>query len=158
MVLRIRPATPADADAVVALHRQCAAFLTGLGDPTIFRFDKDAYLRDGFGAQAAFGGLVAERAGPVVGYLLHHSGYDVDRVVRQLWVADLYVADHARQSGVGRALMAAAADVCRQQGGTELVWSVYRPNRQAFAFFERLGARHVDDLQLMSLPVPEVTS
>ncbi|MGH7601968.1 MAG: GNAT family N-acetyltransferase [bacterium] len=124
-----------------------------LGDPTDFRFNAEAYRRDGFGPNPAFSGLVAELDGRVIGYLLYNFSYDTDKAIRLLHVLDLYVHDSARHHGAGRALMQAAARICREAGGSELFWVVYSHNRLAFTFYESLGAKYVKDLQIMYWPV-----
>jgi GNAT superfamily N-acetyltransferase len=149
MALSVRDATPADADAIAQLSAEFVAYLRALGDSEPQGITALAFRRDGSGPEAAFASLVAEVTGRIVGYLLHHPGYDVDRGGRVLHIIDLYVAADTRRCGVGRALMAAAAAACRRAGGCVLLWSVYPPNTVARAFYERLGARYSDDL-LMS--------
>lgn len=147
--VHVRACTPADAGAVSALSREFVAYLRDLGDPAPGGVTAEAYLRDGFGERPAFTGLLAEIDGRTVGYLLYHEGYDTDRGGRVLHVADLFVTGSARRAGAGRALMDAAAEVCRCAGGHALVWAVYPPNAAARAFYESLGGRYSDDL-LMS--------
>jgi GNAT superfamily N-acetyltransferase len=146
----VRAATAADAGAVGALAEEFQDYLRGLGDRTEFRFDGRVYLRDGFGPNPAFAGFVAEADGQIAGYLLYHFGYDTDRGDRLMYVIDLYVRQARRGLGVGRALMERAAAAAREAGATTLAWTVYAPNALAFAFYERLGARHESDLKLMS--------
>ena len=150
----IRKATPADAHAIGALAQEFQAYLRALGDHTQFKFTAETYLRDGFGANPAFSGLVAERDGEVMGYLLYHFGYDTDRAMRLLYVIDLYVQAAQRRRGIGEALMRAAAQICRETGGGELIWSVFAPNVLAFRFYEGLGAKRIQALEFMSWPVP----
>jgi ribosomal protein S18 acetylase RimI-like enzyme len=147
--LLIRAATHDDAEAVGELAQQFADYLHGLGDPTDFQLNAETYLRDGFGANPAFSGLVAELDGKVAGYLLYYFGYDTDHAQRIVYVCDLYVHESGRRHGAGRALMQAAANLCREAGGHGLLWSVYKPNQLAFAFYERLGAKHVKELEFM---------
>lgn len=151
--LVIRAATRDDAEAIGELARQFADYLRSLGDPADFRFNAEAYLRDGFGSNPAFSGLVAELNGQVAGYLLYNFSYDTDKAITLLHVLDLYVHDSARHHGAGRALMQAAATICREAGGSELVWTVYSRNRLAFTFYENLGAQYAKDLQIMYWPV-----
>lgn len=151
--LAVRPATPRDAARIAELHDRFKDYLRSLGDDTDFKFDARVYLRDGFAEHPAFGGLVAECDGIVAGYLLHHPAYDVDRAMRQLFVADLFVDERFRGRGVGRALMDGAAEVCARLGGGELVWTVFAPNRLAHDFYARLGAEPLRDLQLMRLGI-----
>lgn len=149
----LRLATAHDANAIGELAQEFADYLRALGDPSDFNFDSDAYLRDGFGANPVFSGLVAEANGEILGYLLYHQGYEVDEATRNLHVIDLYVREQWRRQGVGRALMDEAAKTCRRLGGTQLFWSVYVRNKAAFAFYESLGARYTQDLRFMRLDV-----
>lgn len=149
----IRSATAEDAEAIGELAKEFADYLRALGDPSGLRFDADTYLRDGFGPNPAFSGLVAESDGEILGYLLYHPGYDVDYATRILHVIDLCVRERWRRQGVGRALMEEAAKICRRLGGAQLFWSVYVRNKPAFAFYESLGARYTKDLKFMRLDV-----
>ena len=153
MTLFIRPATPADAAEIERLYRQSVAHLRTLGDETDFKFSAEIYLRDGFGEQAAFAGIIAVMNECPVGYLLYNFGYDTDRAIRYLFVIDLLVDEAARGRGVGRALMQAAADICRQHSGSELFWAVYDQNTLALDFYRRLGAVEVGDLRFMTWSV-----
>jgi ribosomal protein S18 acetylase RimI-like enzyme len=143
---------PEDAEAIAGMWAAFARYLRGLGDTDEQDFGVAALLRDGFGPDPAFSGLVAERSQTTVGYLLYHFGYDVDRAVRVLYVVDLWVDPPARRGGAGRALMREAAARCRARGGRELIWAVFMPNRLALDFYERLGARFFADLRFMHLP------
>jgi ribosomal protein S18 acetylase RimI-like enzyme len=153
MALTIRAALARDAYSVGKLAGQFADYLRGLGDLTDFNLTAETYLRDGFGIRPAFSGLVAESDGVVVGYLLYHFGYDSDAAALNLHVADLYVNSEARNQGVGRALMAAVADIARKAEMRELIWSVYHANHLATSFYEKLGAQRIRDVFFMKLPV-----
>jgi diamine N-acetyltransferase len=121
MGFSIRPALASDAPAVGRLAGQFADYLRTLGDQTEFKLNAEAYLRDGFGLQPAFKGLVAEEQGQVIGYLLYHFGYDSDGAFSNLHVVDLYVDSPARKKGVGKALMTAAANIAREAGSREMI-------------------------------------
>jgi len=151
--MKIREATRDDAGDIGALAGEFTDYLRSLGDSTDFQFNASTYLRDGFGDNPAFQGLVAEIDNNVVGYLLYHFGYDADLAIRILYVIDLYVRPANRRQGVGRALMTRAGEICTAAGGERLFWSVYSPNRPAFGFYERLGARYVKDMENMYLPL-----
>jgi ribosomal protein S18 acetylase RimI-like enzyme len=152
MEIAIRPATQVDAAVVERLYQQSAAYLRALGDTTDFQFGARVYLRDGFGPEPSFAGLVALLDDDIIGYLLYTFGYDTDRAIRYLFVLDLLVDESRRRLGIGRRLMEEARLVCRRQGGAELVWAVYHNNSQALAFYERLGASRITDVVYMSLP------
>lgn len=153
MALTIRSALATDAPAVGRLAKQFAVHLRTLGDQTEFKLTAEAYLRDGFGLRPAFKGLVAEEDSRVIGYLLYHFGYDSDGAYRNLHVVDLYVDSEARKKGVGKSLMTAAARIAREEGASELFWSVYHANALAAEVYERLGAQRITEVFFMKLPV-----
>ncbi len=69
--MNIREATTAGAESIANLASEFHNYLKDLGDQTSFYFNATTYLRDGFGANPAFFGFVAEIEGAVVGYLLY---------------------------------------------------------------------------------------
>jgi GNAT superfamily N-acetyltransferase len=153
MPLTVRSLTAADADAVIAMNGEFVAYLAAMGDPDsqAQHFTREKYLADGFGADPAFAGYIAEEAGTSLGYLLYCKGYNVDVAERLFFICDLWVAGRARRKGVGRALMARCAADCRAWGGQRLEWNVYQPNKMAFDFYRRLGAEVIDGLMVMSI-------
>ena len=147
----IRTAERKDAESIGKLAEEFIEYLQSIGDDAEQKFDAEVYLRDGFGSNPAFSGIVAEQSGEVVGYLLYHFGYDVDYETRTLHAIDLYVSENRRGQGIGRALMKRASKICRSFGGTQLFWAVYEPNKSAIHFYERLGARLTRNLLFMRL-------
>ncbi len=145
----IRTARAEDAEAIGAMMREFADFLRSLGDTGPLDGDAEMVRRYGFGSNPAFTGLVAELDGAAAGYLLYHFGFDADRACRIVHVIDLYVRENARRHGVARARLERARGICRDAGGGGLVWSVYKPNKLAADFYERLGAELIRDLDFM---------
>ena len=138
--LHIRTVTAADAEPVVRMWSDFARYLRELGDTDEQNFGVEAFLRDGFGPDPAFSGMIAERNGAAVGYLLYHFGYDVDQGARVMYIVDLWVDPAARRGGVGRAL----------------IWSVFAPNKLAAAFYEGLGARFYEALKFMHISAADL--
>jgi GNAT superfamily N-acetyltransferase len=151
MNVEIRAAVEADAEGVISLYREFTRYLSALGDEPEGRLTLELFRLQGFGPYPAFHALVAESDGVIIGYLLYHFGYDADRATRVMHIVDLYADGEHRRHGVGSALMARACSICRDDGLPEMLWSVYKPNRPAKRFYERLGAKVVDDLDFMHL-------
>jgi ribosomal protein S18 acetylase RimI-like enzyme len=154
--VRIRTITAADAEAVARMWNDFARYLRELGDTDEQNFGVDAFLRDGFGPDPAFSGIIAERDGRAVGYLLYHFGYDTDQAMRVLHIVDLWVDPAARRGGIGRALMHEAAARCRAKGGRALVWAVFEPNRLAADFYTGLGAAFYTTLKFMHISATDL--
>jgi ribosomal protein S18 acetylase RimI-like enzyme len=147
----IRKSTAQDAAAIGQMVAEFQAFLRGLGDRTEFDFGAEKYLRDGFGEDSAFDGLVAETEARLDGYLLYHFGYDTDTGRRLVHIIDLYVREAARQRGIGSALMQRVAEIGRARGAEAMFWSVLETNVAALKFYQALGARVVEGLRFMTL-------
>lgn len=152
--LTVRALSAADVDIVQEMVLEFGAYLIGLGDSWQHNFTAQKYLTDGFGSVPAFRGLIAERDGAALGYILLAPNYDVDRGMRIEVVIDLWVRPAIRRSGAGRALMAAAAETATANGAQSLLWAVYRPNLLAFDFYQAIGGRLVADLDWMYLDLP----
>ena len=154
MSVTIRPTIYSDASAIGELSKEFADYLNSLGDTATVWITPEIYLRDGFGSNPAFSGLVAKYEGRTIGYLLYHQGYDTDYLTRTLHIIDLYVQSMWRRHGVGRRLMEEASHICRKIGGTQLFWSVSTRNEAAIAFYRGFGARYTKDLVFMRLEEP----
>jgi len=153
MTVTIRPIRREDAESVIGMQKEFGAYLISLGDHWDPKFTLERYLEDGFGANPAFQGFIAEEAEKPLGYLLYTPTYDSDTARRGIFVIDLWVRPWTRRLGVGRKLMEATADLARKQGGDFLLWSVYKPNTLARQFYDKLGGQETADLDWMSLKV-----
>jgi GNAT superfamily N-acetyltransferase len=136
MALQIRPAVAADAPVLAGLIRQLNQFH---GDP-LEHCTAETILRDGFGERPAFAVFLAELDGESVGYALYHDAYEPVYAARGVYLSDLYVAETARRSGAGRALVAAVAAEARRRGAIFVGWVSRRWNTAAQDFYRRLGA------------------
>src|SRR3546814_536428 len=103
------------------------------------------FREEGFGPDAAFAAVVAEIGGNAVGYALHYGGYDVQIGCRGRHVADLYVEEAHRGSGVGRALLAATARAGRAQNARWLMLQVGRRNDAGDGLYRAMGGRADND-------------
>jgi GNAT superfamily N-acetyltransferase len=133
----IRPATAADAGTIAALVEE----LNRQQREELGHVTAAAVLRDGFGkAPPEFRVLLAEADGATVGYALFHPSWSTEVGEPGFYLYDLFVREGCRGRGVGRALLAALARTAREEGRTFLWWSSKEWNREAQAFYRRLGA------------------
>lgn len=88
--------------------------------------------------------FVADEGGQVVGYVL---GVIVDLVPEMFahdpsgFLADIFVSESHRRTGVGRALVEALADWFREHGLNYFEWHVAAHNPAGVAFWRALGGR-----------------
>ena len=134
--LDIRTAAPADAGLIAAMIDE----LNADQDEPTGQVTADSVRRDGFGPNPEFRVLIAELDRTPAGYVLFHATWSTEVGEPGLYIYDLYVRGSARGHGVGRALMAAVARVARDEGRSFLWWNSKDGNRDAQAFYARLGA------------------
>ena len=116
------------------------------------RMREEHVRQNGFGPEARFRTLVAERQGEAVGYAVFYPAYDTDHAARGFYMQDLYVVPQARRQGVARALMAALARACEADRGCYLFWNARPQNRAGRAFYRAIGAREEEVLTLSLQP------
>jgi ribosomal protein S18 acetylase RimI-like enzyme len=140
--ITLRPAAPADRDAVLELVPRLVEF-----GPPPWRDAAAMTEADRAVISEAFGRLgsddpavvVAERDGTVIGFVHLHSRLDYYRRRPHGHVADLVVAAGAEGLGVARLLLAEAEAWSRRQGYDWLSLAVFERNQRAAALYERYG-------------------
>jgi ribosomal protein S18 acetylase RimI-like enzyme len=103
------------------------------------------FQRHGSGDRPAFQALIAERAGKPMGLCLFFYSFSSWRGEIGVYVQDLFVADEARGSGLGRRLIAECAKLARKRGASYLRLSVARANADAQAFYRNIGMTEAED-------------
>ena len=79
-------------------------------------------------------------AGPLVGYACLHWRLDTVTAKEVVCLHDLYAVPEVRGTGVGRALLEAAAEVARSRAAASLVWSTAPDNATAQHLYDATGA------------------
>jgi GNAT superfamily N-acetyltransferase len=100
--------------------------------------------RDGFGPQAEFRVLIAERDGQPAGYAFFFDCYSTFRG-RGLFLEDLFVRTRFRKQKVADALLSRVAAVARVENRFGIMLNVLAWNRPALEFFRKHGVSFLDD-------------
>ena len=148
MSLRVRRAVPED---VPVLHRfvvELAEVEEFPGPVTARPDDLAAAL---FGPQPVAEAVLAEVGGSPVGFALFYPTYSTVLGKPGLHLEDLYVREEYRGSGAGSALLAHVAGVAADAGCGRVEWWVLRTNESASRFYARLGARTVEEIEVLRL-------
>jgi phosphinothricin acetyltransferase len=138
---RIRPAAPADAEAICTIYNQgiedrIATLETELRTPDERRDwlarhgprHPVVVAEDGTGAVVGWGSLNEFNARPAYRFVADFS---------------IYVERASRARGVGRALLAHLVDLARSHGFHKMVLSAFPWNTGGMALYERMGFRTV---------------
>jgi len=153
---RVRPATPRDLDAVVALR---LALLREHPDHPIYgrlRPEPDRRARELFAAQLRSRVetiLLAEVAGDVVGIIrcVESIGSPLLEPARYAYVSSAYVRPDARRRGVLRALMAEVERWCRARGLDQMRLHNVAGSEAAEGAWDALGFAIVEQVRLRAV-------
>jgi len=152
MSYMLRPAEASDAEAIAALH-------AGSWQRTYRGMMSDAFLdgealdnrrrvwRERLGTPDANQlVIVAVDDASIVGFICVFARREADWGA---YIDNLHVVPEWHGRGLGGALMRSAAEwVCRTRPGAGVYLFVMEANARARAFYDRLGARNVETLQL----------
>jgi GNAT superfamily N-acetyltransferase len=144
----VRPATPADADVVLALVDALADY------EKLQRPDAEAkkrLIRDMFGERRRIEAYLGEYDGKPVGYAFVFETYSSFLALPTLYLEDLFVLPEYRSRKVGYALFRAMVAEAYHRGCGRMEWMVLDWNRLAIDFYNRLGATHMKEWQLYRL-------
>ena len=147
----VRPATPADSGVIIQLIVALAEF-ERLPPPD--EAAQGRLLADAFGAHRRFEVFLAELEGQVVGYAFVFETYSTFLARPSLYLEDLFVLPAFRSRRAGYALMKYCAQQAWKRGCARLDWVVLEWNTHAIDFYERFGAKHMDDWLLYRLDRP----
>jgi GNAT superfamily N-acetyltransferase len=144
----IRPAVPADVDAIFALMLELAEFekLTHLFIAT------EAGVHDAlFGARPSAEALVAVDAGKIVAYALFFHNFSTFLGKRGLYLEDLYVQPAMRGSGLGKRMLRELAALALERQCGRFEWTVLDWNQNAIDFYEKMGATVLPDWRIVRI-------
>ncbi len=138
MSIRIRSATRDDVAVVAELIRGLARY-EKLEHEVVMT--QDLLAAGLFGERPYAEVVLALDEDRPVGFALFFHNFSTFLGRPGIYLEDLFVVPEERGSGVGRALLEHLARLAVDRGCGRLEWAVLDWNRDAIAFYERLGAR-----------------
>ena len=152
----LRPAKRGDMATVAAMAVEFNALLAAMdgSEPSLEVAATEAkLLRAGFGAEPLFSSILAEAKGEAVGYAIYSLAFWADSMKGMVLLTDLFVREGWRSRGIGREIIDRLAEIGRDADCEMLMWTVWTENPAARRFYERLGARAMDEERLMALEI-----
>jgi GNAT superfamily N-acetyltransferase len=142
MTMVIRPGERADVPVIAKLIRGLAHFEKLEHEVTM---TEDRLAANLFGPHHYAETLIAQdddsADGAPVGFALFFHNFSTFLAQPGIYLEDLFVIPEQRGRGVGRALLKELARLAVERECGRLEWSVLDWNREAIAFYERLGAQ-----------------
>lgn len=146
MTLSIRPATPADLPLIAQLIRDLADYEKLLHE---VRFDETVLGQKLFGPRPYAEVVIGELDGTPQGFALFFHNFSTFEGKPGIYLEDLFVRPAARGSGLGKALLSHLAMLAIERDCARLEWSVLDWNSPAIGFYQKLGARLMDEWTVM---------
>src|SRR5262245_6520485 len=142
MAAVIRRAEREDADALVGLIAALAHY-EKLDPPDDVA--QERLLADGFGERPRFEAWIAVVDDQPVGYAILFETYSTFLARPTTYLEDLFVLPKFRGQGIGYSLFHHVATLAVERGCGRMEWSCLNWNQTALDFYERLGARRLED-------------
>ena len=144
----IKPVTPGEIPILLELILELARF-ERLEHEVKATVDscKEAF----FGAQPAAGALLARSGSEPAGYAIYFFTFSSFVGRRGIWLEDVYVRPAFRQQGLGRGLIKAVAQVGAERNCGRFEWTALNWNKPALDFYNRLGAKTMDEWVMLRL-------
>lgn len=163
--IAIRPAEPDDATALAAMANDLLAGLSLPTAPVTPAMMARAITSDRAGltilvaesptlsASPNTTGTTNTAAHGLIGYSLFQDSYDTDFGGWTVWMHDLYMADSARNKGLGRMLLDAVMAEAVKRGAVALTWAMAKENIDAARFYRRIDGVQPLDYALWTMPL-----
>lgn len=148
MTISIRPASSADLPLIAQLIRDLAEYEKLAED---VRFDQAVLGQKLFGPRPYAEVLIGEIDGQPQAFALFFHNFSTFEGRPGIYLEDLFVRPEARGSGLGKTLLAHLAALAVERDCARLEWSVLDWNAPAIGFYQKLGARLMDDWTVMRL-------
>jgi GNAT superfamily N-acetyltransferase len=149
--LRIEPATQDDVPLILNLVKKLAAYERLSHEVVATEEDFREAL---FGTDRVAEAQLAFLGTEPVGFALYFSTFSTFVGRPGIYLEDIFVEPEHRGHGIGAALLARIAKIACDRNCGRLEWSVLTWNEPAIGFYERLGARRMEEWRVFRLAGP----
>ena len=135
--------------------------------PLVFKFIRDlaayenlldkvvvteAILEDWLFVQQKAEVVFCELAGRPIGFTLFFYNFSTFLGQSGIFLEDLYIEPAHRGHGYGKAIFAKLAEIAIERGCGRLDWWCLNWNQPSIAFYESIGAQHLEEWRIYRLP------
>lgn len=140
--LSIRSATRADVSLILALIKELAEYERLTHEVIATEAHLSQWL---FGPTPKAEVIIGEVQGEPCGFALFFHNFSTFLAKPGIYLEDLYVKPDKRGLGLGEALLRHLAEIAVERGCGRLEWAVLDWNEPAIGFYQRLGAKAMDE-------------
>lgn len=151
----IRPATIADVPLILELIRALATYERAPNEVTA---TEDLLRETLFGKKSVAEVLLLFEKDVAAGFALFFHNFSTWIGRPGLYLEDLFVRPEHRGKGYGRALLVELAKIARDRNCGRLEWAVLDWNEPAIQFYQKLGAKPMNEWTVFRLTRDEIKS
>ena len=144
----IRPATVADVPIILQLIRDLAAYERA---PNEVAATEEQLRQVLFGQRPAAEVVLAFEKAVPVGFAVYFHNFSTWLGRPGIYLEDLFVKPEFRGRGYGRALLEHLAGIAYDRGCGRMEWAVLNWNEPAIQFYDKLGAKPLDEWRIFRL-------
>ncbi len=144
----IRSATEKDVPAILSLIKELANY-EKLSDQVIAT--EDELKKVLFGENNFVEILVAEYEEQITGQALFFKNFSTFLGKPGIYLEDLYVKPEMRNKGIGKALLDKIISLAKERNYGRVEWAVLDWNESAIEFYEKIGAKKLDEWKIFRL-------
>lgn len=152
--MTIRNATQNDMTAVLNLIQELATFEK---EPDAVVITVADLIRDGFSEKPLFNCFVAEEENQIIGIALYYYRYSTWKG-KTIHLEDLIVKEDKRGTGAGFALYSEIIAQGKRDKVRRIEWNVLDWNTPAIDFYNRTGAKLLDDWRVVQMDEAGINS
>lgn len=152
-MLHIREGVAEDMPSVLELIKELALFEK---EPEAVVLTTEDLVRDGFGIQPLFHTFIAVENEEIIGMALYYYRYSTWKG-KTLHLEDLIVKENKRGTGAGFALYKEIIIQGKRDGVKRIEWNVLNWNTNAIEFYEKSGAKVLEDWRVVHMDESGIT-
>jgi GNAT superfamily N-acetyltransferase len=152
--LQIRDAIETDIPLILSLIQDLATYERAPNDVSATEEQLRKVL---FGQKRSAEVLLAFERETPVGFAVFFHNFSTWLGKPGLYLEDLFVKPELRGKGYGRALLVQLAKIARDRGCGRMEWAVLDWNEPAIQFYNKLGARPMDEWTVFRLKADGIT-
>lgn len=152
-MLHIREGVAEDMPSVLELINELALFEK---EPEAVVLTTEDLVRDGFGIQPLFHTFIAVENEEIIGMALYYYRYSTWKG-KTIHLEDLIVKENKRGTGAGFALYKEIIIQGKRDGVKRIEWNVLNWNTNAIEFYEKSGAKVLEDWRVVHMDESGIT-
>ncbi|WP_396187913.1 GNAT family N-acetyltransferase [Flavobacterium sp.] len=152
-MLHIREGVAEDMPSVLELIKELALFEK---EPEAVVLTTEDLVRDGFGIQPLFHTFIAVENEEIIGMALYYYRYSTWKG-KTIHLEDLIVKENKRGTGAGFALYKEIIIQGKRDGVKRIEWNVLNWNTNAIEFYEKSGAKVLEDWRVVHMDESGIT-